>query len=58
MASFLAGIGVAVLLAAGTLWALEAGTITMVERSSDFSTNIEDVWAGGAQGFPEAEEAQ
>jgi hypothetical protein len=49
MGSFLAGIGSAVLLAAGTLWVLEAGTITMVERSDGLSTRLEGVWHGGGQ---------
>ena len=58
MGSFLTGLGCAVLLAAGTLLVLEAGTITMVERSDDASTIIENIWAGGAQGFPDAEDTQ
>jgi hypothetical protein len=58
MGSFLTGIGCAALLAAGTLWVLEAGTITMVERSNDLSTVIDNIWAGGAQGFPDAEDTQ
>jgi hypothetical protein len=53
MGSFLTGIGCAAVLAGVTLWVLEAGTITMVERSSDVSTNIEHIWAGDSQNFPE-----
>ena len=53
MGSFLTGIGCAALLAAATLWVLEAGTITVVERSDDASTIIGNVWAGDAQDFPE-----
>jgi hypothetical protein len=58
MGSFLAGIGCAALLAAGTLWALEAGTITMVERSNDLSTLVEGIWSGDSQSFPDPEDTQ
>ncbi len=49
MASFLTGLACAAVLAAGTLWVLEAGTITMVERSDDLSTVVENIWNAGPQ---------
>ena len=58
MGSFLAGIGCAVILAAGTLWALEAGTITMVQSSNDLSTLVEGIWSEGSQPFPDPEDTQ
>jgi len=58
MWSFLAGLGCAVVLAAGTLWLLEAGTVTVVERSDDLSTLIENVWAEDSGSFPEPVETQ
>ncbi|MBA3585686.1 MAG: hypothetical protein H0W36_14420 [Gemmatimonadetes bacterium] len=45
MGSFLTGVACAAVLAAGTLWVLEAGTITMVERSDDLSTVIKNIWS-------------
>ena len=47
MMSFLTGILCAVVLAAGTYFAMQAGTVTMVDRSNDVSTVIGDVWEGG-----------
>ena len=47
MASFLTGLACAVVLAAGTYFLMEAGTITMVEKSNTVSTVIDDVWSDG-----------
>lgn len=46
MGSFLTGLACAAVLAVGTLWLLEAGTITMVERSDDLSTVVKNIWNG------------
>ena len=58
MSSFLAGIGCAVILAAGTLWVLEAGTIAMAERSDDLSTLVQGTWSERAEPSPNPEDTQ
>ena len=45
MWSFLAGLGCAAALAVVTLFVLEAGTVTMVERSDDPSTLVQNIWS-------------
>lgn len=57
MWGFLAGITVAVVLAAGTYLAMDAGTVTQVERSNTFATLIDDVWQEGGW-FREPEDRQ
>lgn len=47
MISFATGILAAVVLAAGTYFAMQAGTVTMVERSASSSTVIEGIWEEG-----------
>lgn len=44
MGSFATGILCALVLAGGTYWVLEAGTITMVDRSDDGSTLLGGIW--------------
>lgn len=44
MSSFATGIVVALLLAGGTFYALQAGTITVVERTHDRATLTASVW--------------
>jgi hypothetical protein len=58
MWGFLTGIGAAAVLSVLTLWVLEAGTITIVERSDDLSTVIESVWSEGSGWFREPEDRQ
>ena len=57
MASFLTGLACAGLLAAGTYFLMEAGTITMVEQSNTVSTVIDDVWSDGWFRQPERTQA-
>lgn len=44
MGSFATGILCALVLAGGTYWVLEAGTITMVDRSDEGSTVLGEIW--------------
>jgi len=47
MISFATGILGALVLAAGTYFAMQAGTVTMVDRSQTSSTVIDDIWDEG-----------
>ena len=44
MKSFLAGILSSAVLAGGTLWVLEAGTVTMPEATNNVSVRLEGIW--------------
>ena len=44
MISFATGVLCALVLAGCTYWAMQAGTITMVERSESLSTMLDGVW--------------
>lgn len=47
MMSFVTGVLVAVVLACGSYFAMQAGTITMPEKWESVSTVIDDVWQEG-----------
>ncbi|HLS19546.1 MAG TPA: hypothetical protein VK090_07030 [Paracoccaceae bacterium] len=58
MTSFGTGILVALVLAAGAYFAMQAGTIDMVERSETSSTRIANIWDEGTFREMPAAEAQ
>lgn len=48
MWSFLTGLVVSVVLSALTFWAMDVGTVTMVERYDTVSTLTDGVWHSGS----------
>ena len=54
MKSFAAGVLISAALSGVTLWAMLAGTVTMVERSNTVSTLTEGVWHGDSQASMDA----
>ena len=44
MWSFLTGVAGAMVLAGGTYWVLQVGTITVLDQTDTYSTILEDAW--------------